>query len=143
MNISAISWILQLLKVIELLDSLKRWRHKSILIYLYPFLSIFSPYFVNFICGTLKMALISEFLSYLCLFLSIFSPFLLVSFAALKMALISEFLSYLCPFLSIFSPYFTSFICALKMALISEFLTYLCPLFIRAFLVYYIRHERE
>ena len=36
-----------------------------ILPYLYPFLSIFCPCPPSFICGTLKMALISIFLSYL------------------------------------------------------------------------------
>ena len=38
----------------------------QVLLIVYPFSIIFCPCITSFICGTLKMALIPEFLSYLC-----------------------------------------------------------------------------
>ena len=53
---------------------LNRWRHKYVCNYLYPLLIIFYPFFLCFIYGILKMALITVFLLYLYPLLIICSP---------------------------------------------------------------------
>ena len=52
---------------------------KSLFFPIYPFSSIFCPFFLCFICGTLKMALNSIFLFYLCPFLIAYFPCLTCS----------------------------------------------------------------
>ena len=97
------------------------------LLYLYPSSIIFCPFFLCFIYGTLKIALIAVFLLYLYPLLIVCSPCKVI-FLVLNRWRHKYVCNYLYPLLIIFYPFFLCFICGtLKMALISTFLSYLYP----------------